>query len=48
MLESAQAADAAKDEKKRDQKHQRPHRLIDVEEGYKLSNVERNYILENL
>ena len=22
--------------------------LIDVEEGYKLSNVERNYILENL
>ena len=26
MLESAQAADAAKDEKKRDQKHQRPHR----------------------
>ena len=26
MLESAQAADAAKDEKKCDQKHQRPHR----------------------
>ena len=26
MLKSAQAADAAEDEKKRDQKHQRPHR----------------------